>query len=167
VEKILNVRRVGLIARIADMVMVPIMYLLSGSLREKPQKTHAWNVQNLHPVEIERLDIGAMVLCKGIDKQPTRRGWLDFLPFMPIIGGWRNYVVLQPEHEKVWHVGWETSDLDAQISILPIVGPIRVLVGPGDVSFFGVTDDGIQTPISEIDKGRIGDHGEFSKVPLC
>ncbi len=166
-EKILNVRRIGLIAHIADVLMVPIMYLVSGTLREKPQQTHAWNVQNLPADGVKRLVSQAMAHCKGIAKQIARRHRLDFLFHIPLIGGWCNYVVLRPEYEGVWHVGWKTSDAGAQISILPLVSPVRMLIGSGDVSFFGVTDDGVQIPISEIGNGRIGDRGEFSKVQLC
>ncbi|MCX6718328.1 MAG: hypothetical protein NTY81_01850 [Candidatus Staskawiczbacteria bacterium] len=46
------------------------------------------------------------------------------------------------------------------------VGPIRVLLGPKDVSFFGVDDNGVQVPIHQIGGGRIGDGGPFSQVPL-
>lgn len=166
-EKILNVRRIGPIAHIADVLMVPIMYLVSGTFREKPQQTHAWNVQNLPADGVKRLVSQAMAHCKGIAKQIVRHHWLDFLFHIPIIGGWRNYVVLQPEYERMWHVGWKTSNAGAQISILPLVGPVRMLIGSGDVSFFGVTDNGVQILISEIGKGRIGDRGEFSKIQLC
>ncbi|MDD5145605.1 MAG: hypothetical protein PHF44_02085 [Candidatus Pacebacteria bacterium] len=165
-EKILSVRRIGLVARIADMLMVPIMYISSGTFREKPQHTHAWNVQNLPADGDKRLVNQAMAHCKGIAEQIARRHWLDFQFHILIIGGWRNYVVLQPEYEEVWHVGWRASDAGAQISILPLVGPVRMLIGSEDVSFFGVTDDGVQIPIREIGKGRIGDCGEFSKIQL-
>ena len=164
-EKILNVRRVNLIAHVADLLMVPIMYIVSGTFRERPQQTHAWNVQNLPLDGVKRLDSQAMVQYKGIAKQIARLGVLFHIP---LVGGWRNYVVLQPtKHNGVWFVGWKTSDVSVQISILPLTGPVRVLIGSGDVSFFGVTDDGMQIPIGEIGKGRIGDRGEFSKVQLC
>ena len=160
-EKILSVRQVGLIARIADTLMVPIMYLISGTLLEKPQQTHAWNVQNVPVSGTEHL-MGHMMVHRNGVKAIGRWG---FLFHIPLLGGWKKYVVLDPDHEGAWHVGWKTNVV--QISVLPLVGPVRMLLGSGDVLFFGVNDDGVQIPIVEIGEGCIGDHGRFSKIQLC
>jgi hypothetical protein len=165
--KTLKVRPIGWVARIADVLMVPIMYLLSGTFRERPQKTHAWNVQNLTKYEASLLDQHKMVYCEGVQKAIARSHWWSFWFHVPIFGGWRNYVVLDTGFTGKWHVGWRVSDMGVQISKVALVGPVRMLLGSGAVLFFGVTDDGFQLPIHRVGEGRIGDRGPHSKIQLC
>ncbi|KKQ46125.1 MAG: hypothetical protein US63_C0006G0002 [Candidatus Moranbacteria bacterium GW2011_GWC2_37_8] len=33
----------GWLAKLADILMVPLMYLISGTLKEVPQRGHRWN----------------------------------------------------------------------------------------------------------------------------
>lgn len=166
-EKILDVRCIGLIARIADTLMVPIMYIVSGTFRESPQKTHAWNVQNLTWSEVKRLNMDSMVRCPRIEGAVAKPRRWSFLFHIPIFGGWRQYVVLDSQCAGVWHVGWLVVDRGAQISKVPLVGPVRMLIGAEEASFFAIDDSGIQVSISKIGEGRIGDRGPFSKVQLC
>ncbi|HZJ41442.1 MAG TPA: hypothetical protein VFD51_00245 [Patescibacteria group bacterium] len=163
-QKILNVRRLNLLKQLVDLLMLPIMYLISGTFREKPQRTHAWNIQDLSSQESQLLSEEKILKCKGLPKQLTRH--YVFLFHVPILDGWKNFVVIEPlNYTGFWHVGWKQKD--AQISILPIIGPVRMLIGPGYANFFGVTSDGIQIPIHKIGEGRTGDNGSFSKVLLC
>lgn len=104
-----------------------------------------------------------MLKCKGLPKALSRHYLFWF--HIPVLGGWKNYIVLEPKHvNDIWHVGWKQKN--AQISILPITGPIRVLCGSKDVYFFGLNQNGEQIEIHQIGKGKIGDKGEFSKIPL-
>jgi hypothetical protein len=148
----------GLIARFADCLMVPLMYLLSGTFSETPQRTHRWNTKKWRfsfPLEREK-----MVSFKG------RRDSDCWIPLfhMPILGGWRHYVVLEPEADVEWHVGWYFPDRFG-VSRIPISGRVRMLIGPADVSFFAVCA-GWQIPIRCVGEGDIGDRCRFSKTLL-
>lgn len=160
--QVMKVEKIGFLARVADILMVPIMYLLSGTLRESPQKTHAWNVQSLTKKQAESLDTKKMAHCKGV--RAIKRWW--FLFHIPFLGGWKNYVVLHPSYYETWYVGWKVSGV-IQVSKVPLEGPVRMLIGSEDVSFFGISEDGEQNPIIIIGEGRIGDRGPHSKVQLC
>ena len=75
-------------------------------------------------------------------------------------------MVIEPQCNGVWHIGWIVSTTE-QISKIPLIGSVRMLVGSGDVFFFGVDDSGVQVPVLEVGEGRIGDGGPHSKVQLC
>ena len=53
--RIVKVRPIGLLARLGDALMTPVMYLLAGTLREKPQQTHIWNIQKMPKEGVENL----------------------------------------------------------------------------------------------------------------
>lgn len=163
----LVVKPVGILARLADTLMVPVMFLVSGTWSEAPQETHFWNNRRLKPSEAESLDPSIMARCAGkYDPSVMQGRWL-FLFHIPLLGGWRNYVVLKPiEPRGNWYVGYLTGDL-AKISRIPIAGPARMLIGSGDVSFFAIdAASGEQMPLTEIGVGRIGKGGPFAKVRL-
>jgi hypothetical protein len=92
---------------------------------------------------------------------------LGILFHLPIFGGWRQYIVLAAEHHGKWHIGWSTPDQTA-VSRLALNAdePVRMLLGPGSVSFFAITAEGFQIPLAMIGQGRIGDNGPHSKVTL-
>lgn len=162
-EKKLSVKPLGLFACLADALMVPIMYALSGTT-ESPQRTHRWNNIKLRREDVQDLNFDYMVHCKGISGAMSR-----FNPFfhLPIFGGWRDYVVLQPKASiKAWHVGWIAND-SIGVSRITLCGPVRLLLGPGDVSFFGVCDNNnLQIALEKVGEGRIGCGGPYSRVPL-
>jgi len=149
------------------MVMTPVMYLLSGTLRESPQRTHFWNNTKLAPDEVAPLHRDMMVQSGGVGGESSRR--VSRLPLfhMPVFGGWKNYIVLEPQDARQpWHVGWIAEDV-AGVSRLSFTGPVRVLEGPGAVQFFGVSsDEQSQVAIRKLAQGRIGDGGPFAHMPL-
>ena len=146
--------------------MIPIMYVISGTLREIPQRTHRWNNTKLKPSEIRHFEDRWKVFCQGVETSGTRSWFWIPLFHIPILGGWKDYVVLQPsDSNQEWHVGWIASDT-AGVSRIKLHGPVRMLLGPGDASFFGVDVRGTQLPISEIARGHIGDNGPHKQVPL-
>ncbi len=105
------------------------------------------------------------VRCSGVS---TVRRWLFGFPIfhVPIFGGWRDYVVLSPYSvNQEWHVGWIASDV-CGISRIKLSGPVRMLLGPGDVEFFGIDMEGCQIPICKIGQGKIGDGGKYKRTPL-
>ncbi len=163
-EHIIRVKRLGFWARLADIMMVPIMYVLSGTPRETPQRTHRWNNTKLKPADITWLSPTGMVRCSGIG---TRRGYESVVFHLPIFGGWRNYVVLRPREPKGgWYVGWKVNG-KAGISRVRIDGAVRMLVGPDPVEFFGIdARTGTQRFIHDVAKGRIGNGGPYAKLLL-
>jgi hypothetical protein len=162
--KKIDIPALGKLAIIADVLMTPLMYLLSGTLKEAPQGGHRWNNKKLQPKDVRHLFANQMVYRNGLITNISR---CLFLYHIPILGGWRDYVVLIPElRGTYWHVGWITND-SIGISQVRLLGPVRMLIGPDDVFFFGISvlEHG-QIGIKEIGRGRIGDHGPYSKIPL-
>ncbi len=162
----IHVQPLGWLGRIADVLMRPVMYMISGTFSEVPQRTHYWNNTKLKSDQVAHLRDEMKVFCRGI-KSAGVRFWFK-IPFfhIPIAGGWKNYVVLQPvDLSKVWHVGWIAHDVTG-ISRIKVTGPVRVLLGSKDVSFFGISSEGDQLQLEEISRGKIGDGGKYAKSPL-
>ncbi|MEX1112466.1 MAG: hypothetical protein WEC84_03310 [Candidatus Andersenbacteria bacterium] len=162
----LHVRPLGWVARLADTLMIPLMYLASGTIKESPQQTHLWNNTKLSSEEIRHLSRETMAHCSGDPTAVSR--YICGIPVfhIPILGGWRMYVVLEPvEHDQEWHVGWTAEDTQG-VSRVAIRGPVRTLIGPGDASFFGVTVEGEQVPIRHVATGYIWKHGPYARLPL-
>jgi hypothetical protein len=84
-----------------------------------------------------------------------------------IFGGWKPYVVIRPKNiEEKWHVGWRAGNVHG-VSRIVLRGPVRMLIGPGDVWFFGVREmSDQQIEIMKIGTGEIGDHGPHSQTIL-
>ena len=90
--EVLYVRPLGPLARYVDAKLTPVMRALSGAPNESPQRTHIWNNTKLRTDQIAHLVFEDMVHCKG---DPTATKLYPFF-HIPILGGWRNYVVLRP-----------------------------------------------------------------------
>lgn len=156
-------RPFGKVKKLADAVMMPLMYLVSGTLKESPQRSHAWHNRKLSDEEINTLSSDKMVHCKG-DTRALNRNIILF--HIPILGGWREYVVVGPDTSEVWNAGWITADA-RDISSIPLVGPVRLLTGPHDTSFFGIKHQtGEQVAIKKVGVGKIGKGGSFAQLPL-
>lgn len=165
-SKKLNVRKLNWFHRLADTLMIPLMHCSAGTL-EKPQETHFWNNTKLKPQDVGHLDQQKMVHCQGIPNASSRRVLRIPVFHIPILGGWRDYVVLEPSEicDEGWHAGWVADDV-AGVSRIKLTKHVRLLLGPGDVSFFGVSPDGRQISVQQNGEGKIGDHGPHSKAPL-
>ncbi|HEU4677756.1 MAG TPA: hypothetical protein VFS75_03520 [Candidatus Paceibacterota bacterium] len=154
----------GPVAEAADRLMAPLMVLLSGHVGESPQRTHRWNNTKLRSSDITHLDPFVMVHEKG---RQSRARWWGKLPVfhMPVVG-WKDYIVLRPvAPEYPWHVGWITDDVIG-VSRIEVRGQVRLLIGPGDVTFFGVDHAGAQVAVVKDGEGRLGDGSRFRTVPL-
>ncbi len=122
--------------------MVPIMYFFQGNLAEVPQRTHVWNNQKFQDWRYP-MDDTVTYLCPGDDQAILRgRGLVAWFRFhAPILGGWRRFHVLEPiDDVGSWHVGWHNWDRGgnfAGVSLIPLRGPVRVLMGPGPIRFLG------------------------------
>ncbi|MCI5108263.1 MAG: hypothetical protein MRY49_00250 [Candidatus Pacebacteria bacterium] len=160
----MKIKPLGFFARVADILMIPVMYLVSGTFRESPQKTHFWNNTKLRKEDTRYLSEEMMICSSGQSQEKARRGILFHLP---ILGGWRRYVVIRPTDRDVnsWYIGWKCRDLIG-VSRIPVKGPVRVLCGPDETLFFGVKRDGTQVGLSRITYGNIGEFSKYSTIPL-
>ena len=142
---------------------------ISGAPLEATQKTHRWNNHHLKEDQIKHLIGEWMVYHKG-DKKARK------LPSTPIVsgasahltkyGGWKCYLVIEPEFNLNWHIGWHWQG-GAGVSRVLSRGPVRVLIGPTATRWFGIeVESNIQLPIRKIGEGVIGDGSEFSQIPL-
>jgi hypothetical protein len=158
---------VGFLGEILDLILVPLMYLVSGTIFESPQRTHGWNSTRLKLMYVSWLDQSLGVHCLG-DRSASNRWLLGVIPLfhIPILGGWRNYIALKPEsYTGDWHVVWAGSDVFG-MSLLKIRGTIRMLRGPHDTDFFGVNVHGEQIKLVVAGYGTIGKRGAFRHCPL-
>lgn len=155
----------GLLARFADRLMTPLMYALSGTFFESPQRTHWWNYMKFRNGELNSLNQSLTLFCPGIPGNILHTRLSRH--HLPILGGWRNYVVLEPcEHGAYWYVGWISGDITG-ISQITLKGRVRLLIGPTDTTFFGISAiDESQIAIKKVGDGRIGNGGPYCHVPL-
>ncbi len=152
--------------KIGDYLMLPLMYLLQVNIFESPQRTHFWNNTKYTSEHVRLLDSRFFVSVAGVARSVRR--WLWYLPLfhMPIVGGWREYVVLAPAvPQDQWYVGWIAGDA-LGISHIKLKDQVRLLRGDGPVQFFGLNEHGEQIVLHLIGEGIIGKRSEFSSVPL-
>jgi hypothetical protein len=152
---------------IADSVMRPLMLMLGGFKRDSIQETHFWHNQ---PINQSQLDSSLSLVIAGDDEGATVTTNRVF-PFpmfhIPILGGWRNYAVLEVKSGvPYWHVGWfhractPGSRLLATVQRLRITErQVRVLTqAVGFVTeYFAVGPAGEQLRLIEADRGVLGD----------
>jgi hypothetical protein len=162
----LRIKREGIIALIGDLLMLPLMYILQGNVREVPQRTHRWNNQKLSASALRHLKADAMVHTTA-DRTALRRWWGPLPIFhMPILGGWKRFIVIAPKvPQDVWYIGWVVGDT-AGLSNIKLRGSVRLLHGPSTADFFGVNEHGEQIEVVSIGDGMIGKAGQYRKVPL-
>lgn len=164
--KAIPIKTQGVWGKIADRAMMPLMYLLQGNISESPQRTHRWNNQHLQNYQISDLQADKIEIVAG-DTGAHRR-WFGPIPLfhMPVFGGWKKFVILQPKMPaKEWYIGWVAFDA-LGVSMIPLQGPVRVGIGPRQAQFFGLNQSGQQIDIDVVGEGIIGQAGEFSHIPL-
>jgi hypothetical protein len=148
--------------------MTPVMYLAQGTVWEKSQRTHFWNNTKFKKGSLRGiLSTVDCVDCAG-DENACLPLWLGFFPrfHIPVLGGWRKFVVFDVSNLGPWHIGWVTSHGFVGVSRIPLSGPVRMTIGPGDSTFFAVKNDGTIYRLEKIGEGLIGQAGEFRHVPL-
>ncbi len=163
----LSVRPRGAFLTLIDRLLSLFMYLAAGTFSEAPQQTHRWNYTKFRPKYVrDRLRESLAICIRGV---PTEcEPWWYFVPrfHIPILGGWRHYVVLTPrDHSDVWYVGWWTRK-GSGISRIPLYGAVRMLRGRKDTYFFAVDKNGNQLPIDSLGTGVIGNAGKWKDIPL-
>ena len=150
-----------------DRMLRPIMRVISGACTEEPQGTHSWNYVKIPFAVYASLRIEKQIQSQGI------RGELPAhilgIPFchLPTLGGWKNYSVLAPTTQGLtWYVGWFENG-KAYVSLIPIKGAVRMLIGPNVAYFFAIdATEYRQLTLQELGKGKIGSSGMFSRIPL-
>ncbi len=154
----------GIRERFADWIMAPLMRLVSGAPFESPQRTHFWNNIKLSRGDTRHLKESLMVHTPG-SRKAIRKGLLRF--HIPVLSGWKEYVVIKPtSHNGYWYIGWTTPAVTG-ISRIKVRGEVRVLRGPGDALFFGLSVNTFeQVCLGDIAEGRIGDRGKYSRTLL-
>ena len=155
----------GWLGLTGDALMLPFMLILGGSAFDAPQRTHKWNNRKLTTKEEAAINTFLTKTFKGRSKASPR--FISKLPIfhMPIFGGWREYVVLSCD-VHTWYIGWKADDVSG-ISRVPLTESVRVLIGPGEVSFFAVDAFSYeQAPIHHIGNGTIGTQSDYSRLPL-
>ncbi len=158
-------------AKLADICMIPIMWLLSGAPLERPQRTHFWNNCKFDPQEFEKLHPYIKMVYTDGDPEGISQGWFRF--HLPLFGGWRKYIVIEPQaaNTDTWHIGWCVADEKSKplllgISRIALRGSVRVLEGSRQALFFGISEEGQQIPLTRVATGVIGKGGPFRFRPL-
>lgn len=125
----------GFLGSLGDAIMYPIMFATSGAF-EAPQRTHFWNNHKFNAETANALRNNLALHCPGLYGEVVRTTQADVRFHLPIIGGWKKYLVLEPTvaHDE-WYVGWLTSE-GGGVSMIPLDGKVRLLIGPDDVHFF-------------------------------
>lgn len=163
------VRPIHPVEWLLDWLMMPIMWTLQCCRIEALQRTRRWNNHHLDGSDVEYLDRGDMVFHRG-DPNAHRPWLLGVIPLfhLPCLGGWKQYVVIRPrDHLTIgWHVGWIAGEHAIGVSRIPLSGRVKVLVGPGECQWFGITAKGEQVALRKIGQGRLGDSGPWRYVPL-
>ncbi len=150
-----------------NLLLLPLMSFIawiSGGFKESPQLTHKWNWAGLSS---EGLDEYLMTIVQGIPNQMVKRTWLDNIRFhIPVLGGWRHYVVVTPENpEKGWYPGWHNKFITGA-SRIPCHRPVRLLVGSESIYFMGFDRQGNQIKVKVIGEGKIGVVGPHTSTTL-
>lgn len=167
--KRIPVRRLNVWERLGEAVTEPLAVLASGARDEYPNRTRFWNTMRINAEEIQGLNFLYGVHCPA-DPTACKPRWGPIpRSHIPILGGWRKYVVLESDElpELQWYVGWCSSPLGGQVSRVPIAhGKVRMLIGDRPVYFFGLDLAGFQIPIRKVGEGAIGDGGEHRLIYL-
>lgn len=162
----IEIKKQKFLGRVADYVMLPIMYLLQGTFKESPQRTHRWNNMHLKNVEVTTLESDKILFFDG-DTSAHRR-WFGPIPLfhMPIFGGWKKFGVIKPVEEiDEWFIGWIAFDA-LGLSQIPLKNKVRIGLGPRQAEYFGLDREGHQIEIEVAGEGYVGQAGEFANVPL-
>jgi hypothetical protein len=150
------------------------MFILGGCKVDSIQETHRWHGQHIDASDIEET---LSVFVEGNDNAPVKTNALYPFPIFhaPVLGGWRNYTVLQVQSaEPYWHVGWIhrryplNSRPRSHVQRLRIfTREIRVLTQAigFQTEYFALDPSGRQIPLRIVGQGVLGDR-RFPQVRL-
>jgi hypothetical protein len=159
----MRVKPLGPVARWIDAKLEPLMRFVSGAPDEAPQQTHNWNRTPLSVEQAQRLQPGLMLQYEG--NKDGMQGRRVIMHHVPILGGWRKYVVVKPPREGTWYLGWQTWEF-TQVSRISLTTPARILVSSDDMKLFALDAEGRQIALEHIGEGQIGQGGPYAQLPL-
>lgn len=149
------------IYRIADFLLIPIMFILGGFKKDSIQETHPWHVWR--KFNLEEIDTSKTTTHKGTDTSVYKKHYL-FLFHAPLFGGWKNYSVLESAHRDSFYIGWGMYEGDVLAGkglnrLLIKDGRVRMLDGPLNYHgfYFGINEKGEQVVLKKVGRGRLGD----------
>ncbi len=160
------IRPLGPLAQAVDKVMWPLMAILmelNGTPGESPMLTHRWNNVKFRQDQAKCLQIHLMTKEVNDPLAQARNGLTRHLPII----GWQKYAVVEPVHhpEIEWHIGWFSKYLIGA-SRIKLRGPVKVLLGPDPVNFFGSDLSGKQISVRLVGYGRLGYGDQYAHLPL-
>jgi len=149
-----------------DQVLEPIMLILGGFKKDSVQQTHPWHVRNIDPNLISKEN---SLSFEGSDYYTIYKTQKGPGFHIPILGGWKKYVVLEVESSNTpWYIGWIVYDKNnngeiifSQININPInQNKVKVLSGSPNLYgyFFAIDKKGNQIKVEKIGDGVLGDN---------
>jgi hypothetical protein len=167
----MKVGKVPFVWRIIDYFMVPLMWVAGGFKSDSMQETHMWHFQ--------KFACALVPDGKGVEIPGTETSWMQerhlILVHIPLIGGWKEYVVLEASgYKKYWNIGWKVKYYDkkkkekCEIQKLRIYDSrARVLAGQNDSKkiFFALNEKGEAINLKKVGVGRLGDY-RFTDVRL-
>lgn len=162
----LSIKPLNRLERFLDTLFTPIMYCVSGTFSEHPQMTHHWNNHHLERDSVSFLRSELMMRCERRNQEKVRSN--QGIRFhIPILGGWKHYVVLEADNSSgQYYVGW-INDQVCGVSRIPLSGKVRLLVGPRTVQFFAIDQaTGQQIALRKVGQGVVGKGGQHCHVPL-
>lgn len=143
-------------------IILVVLHVLCGKRYEKPQRTYWWS-----QIAYEgKLDVEEMVFVLGdADSKISYLG--KIFPNIPILGGWKRYVVLSVGTSSIdWCVGWRSSGV-TELILTRQKGEVRMLIGPGDVEFFAINlHTGAQINLKKIADGTFGKNVYHQRTPM-
>lgn len=163
-EKRLQFKKMTRWERFLTWIMIPLMYVLQGALRESPQTTGLFSRRRF-PKNVWQPDKTKTVKVT-VAKTSRKKCWLGFIP-KPEFCGERAYVVLKPsDNTRKWYAGRKFADGTVIVSAVPVYGEVRVLVRGTSCCHFGVTHVGSQVPLEQVGVGITRHGGPYAKLPL-
>ena len=164
----MKIRPLNFWEKLADLILLPIMYLIawcSGGFSESPQRTHRWNNSR---ISRNNVNILLSTFSKSVpEAMEVTRWWHRILFHIPVLGGWRCYVVVSPENpEKGWYPGWYTKGGNTGHSRILCFTPVRLLRGPKGTHFIGFDRFGNQIKVKKVGRGKIGNPCRHSSKTL-
>lgn len=171
----ITVPGVRIFKKCLDMSVLPMKHvinltdiIISGSHYGPPRRTTPWNWVQVPYEHVSHFNKTDMTFFKGDPKTATR--YVMGIPLMFLrscTGSWNAVKVLEPTDAEKWHIGWISGSF-VGLSCLQLKKSVCMLLGPGDVYFFGIrASDGTQMPIVQVAQfDRRAPEPEYANVPL-
>jgi hypothetical protein len=148
---------------ILDGFLHPFMIILNGFNGDSTQRTHPWHGKNIDRYKVNETN---SIRVEGRDPSKVKDIWCGLF-HMPIVGGWKSYVILKPKNKiDLWYIGWKTEKY-CQVNRIPLKNLVKMLNGVkgSETFFFGMNKDEALIELEIVDFGENGDK-KYKDVPL-